>query len=122
MPKLPKRFTDFTEQDPTIARAYAALGEAVHAAGPLGTRERALVKLGIAIGTWREGAVHAQARKGLEAGLSAEDLRHVALLALPTIGFPSTMAALSWVEDIAPARGAVKKAVAALKRNGRRGR
>jgi alkylhydroperoxidase/carboxymuconolactone decarboxylase family protein YurZ len=103
MPKIPKRYTDFTSQNPEIARAHAALGNAVHAAGPLDERERALVKLGIAIGARGEGAVHAQTRKALEAGLSPDELRHVALLALPTLGFPSAMAALSWVEDVSPA-------------------
>jgi 4-carboxymuconolactone decarboxylase len=36
----------------------------------------------------------------LEAGCTPDELRHVGVLAIPTIGFPSTMATMSWVEDI----------------------
>ncbi len=61
-------------------QAVEALGEATQSAGPLDSKSRALVKLAIAIGGLREGAVHSHA--------------------ITTIGFPSTMAAMSWVEDI----------------------
>jgi alkylhydroperoxidase/carboxymuconolactone decarboxylase family protein YurZ len=44
--------------------------------------------------------VHAHTRKALAVGVSAEELRHVAILALPTIGLPSTVAALSWIEHV----------------------
>jgi len=103
MAKLPKRFVDFSAQEPEIARAHEALGEAVHGAGPLDERTRALVKLGIAVGAGREGSVHSMARKAVEAGLTPAEIRHAVLLALPTLGFPSTMAALSWLEDLVPA-------------------
>jgi hypothetical protein len=54
----------------------------------------------IAIGALREGAVHSHTRRALEVGCSPDELRHVGVLAITTIGFPSTMAAMSWVEDI----------------------
>ena len=40
------------------------------------------------------------ARRALEEGFSPEELRHAALLALPTAGFPQMIAALEWVEDV----------------------
>ncbi|MBI3005233.1 MAG: carboxymuconolactone decarboxylase family protein [Ignavibacteriales bacterium] len=97
---IPKRFLKFAKDFPEIAKAYEKLGDAVHAGGPLSPRERALVKLGISVGARLEGAVHSHVRKALDAGLRKDQLRHVALLSLPTIGFPSMMAALSWVDDI----------------------
>jgi alkylhydroperoxidase/carboxymuconolactone decarboxylase family protein YurZ len=100
MSKLPKRFTDFTKNYPTVAKAYEELGNAVHASGPLGTKERALVKFAISIGARLEGGAHSHIRKALEAGVTVEELRHVALLAIQTIGFPSSMAAMSWIDDI----------------------
>jgi alkylhydroperoxidase/carboxymuconolactone decarboxylase family protein YurZ len=36
----------------------------------------------------------------LAEGLAPDDLKHVALLAVPTAGFPQTMAALSWIDDV----------------------
>jgi alkylhydroperoxidase/carboxymuconolactone decarboxylase family protein YurZ len=102
MRNLPSRFTEFTETYPEIARAYEQLGAACHLAGPIPKKERALLKLGISMGAWLEGAVHSHVRKSLEAGATPEEIRHVALLALPTLGFPATMAVLTWVEDILP--------------------
>jgi 4-carboxymuconolactone decarboxylase len=81
-------------------RAVEALGAATQSAGPLDSKTRALVKLAIAVGPLREGAVHSHTRRALEVGCPPDELRHVGVLAITTIGFPSTMAAMSWVEDI----------------------
>ncbi len=97
---LPKRFQKFTEKYPDVAKAYETLGNAVHQAGPLDEKTRALIKLAISTGARLEGAVHAHTRKALASGVSAEELRQVVMLALPTIGLPSMMAAMSWVDDI----------------------
>jgi alkylhydroperoxidase/carboxymuconolactone decarboxylase family protein YurZ len=59
-----------------------------------------LVKLGIAIGNRSEGAVHSHVRRGLRAGIPAEELEQVALLAITTLGWPQAMAALAWITDI----------------------
>ncbi|MBI4549179.1 MAG: carboxymuconolactone decarboxylase family protein [Ignavibacteriae bacterium] len=100
MSKLPKRFQKFTKDYPKVARAYEQLGDEVHEAGPLNEKTRALVKLGISVGARLEGAVHSHVRKALAVGAKPDELRHVALLSLPTIGLPSMMAALSWIEDV----------------------
>ncbi len=76
------------------------LGAAVHKAGPLDNKTRALIKLAISTGARMEGAVHSHTRKALEAGLSKDEIKQTILLALTTIGLPSTMAAMSWVQDI----------------------
>jgi alkylhydroperoxidase/carboxymuconolactone decarboxylase family protein YurZ len=47
-----------------------------------------------------EGGVHAHTRKALKAGCTPDEIKHTVMLALPTLGLPSTMAAFSWVEDI----------------------
>ena len=109
MGTLPKHFVDFTEEHPELANAYEAFGRACHTAGPLDERSRALVKLGIAIGSRQEGAVHAQVRKALASGVRADALRHAALLAMPTIGFPAAMAALSWIDDLTRGKKRRKK-------------
>ncbi|MCL4301019.1 MAG: carboxymuconolactone decarboxylase family protein [Anaerolineae bacterium] len=100
MSQLPQPYLDFQQKYPDIWQAYDQLGAAVHAAGPLDEKSRALVKLALAIGGQREGAVHAHVRKLVELGVSAEEIRQVALLAIPTLGFPTTMAALTWIEDV----------------------
>ena len=47
-----------------------------------------------------EGAVHSHTRRAVEAGCTSAEIRQVALLGTTTIGFPSMMKTLSWVEDI----------------------
>ncbi len=109
MTALPKHFIDFTKSYPELAEAHEAFGRSCHAAGPLDERARSLVKLAIAIGSRQEGAVHAQVRKAVDIGLRPEELRHVAILAMPTIGFPAAMAALSWIGDLTGGRKATRK-------------
>lgn len=100
MSQIPKRYKKFTQDYPAVAKAYEEMGTAVHAAGPLDEKTRALIKLAISTGARLEGAVHSHTRKAVAAGCTAEEMRQVALLSLPTIGLPSMMAALSWVDDI----------------------
>lgn len=58
------------------------------------------MKLGIAIGALAEGAVRSNVRKALNEGASAEEVRQVAVLAITTAGFPTTIAALGWVDEV----------------------
>ncbi len=100
MTKPPKRFRQFIETHDEVGAAYKALGAAVTKAGPLDKKTQSLIKLGIAIGMRHEGAVHAHARKALAAGCTPDELRHAAILATTTLGFPSMMAGYSWVDDV----------------------
>ncbi len=109
MVRPPKRFQQFSKDYPNVASAYDALGAAVHEAGPLDERTRALVKIGISTGARLEGAVHSHVRKALEVGISPDEIRHAVLLALPTIGLPSMMAAMSWVDDTLGAKRSTRR-------------
>ena len=99
---LPAFAGSVAKRYPEVWKAYAALGEQVAAAGPLTERERRLVKLSLAIGAGTEGGTHSHARQGLAEGLSPEEIRHIAVLAITTLGFPSSAAALSWLDDVLP--------------------
>ncbi|MFQ6012563.1 MAG: carboxymuconolactone decarboxylase family protein [Thermoplasmata archaeon] len=100
MAKLPKPFEEFKRDHPEVFAAYQRLGDATLEAGPLDGKTRELVKLGISLGAGMEGAAHSHARRAREHGATAEELRHAALLALTTLGFPSMMRGLLWVEDV----------------------
>lgn len=100
MSKIPKRYLRVKEEFPKVMEAYENMGDAVHEAGPLDDKTRALIKLAVSTGARFEGTVHAHARKALKAGCTPEELRHTVMLSLPTIGLPSMMAALQWVDDI----------------------
>jgi 4-carboxymuconolactone decarboxylase len=107
----PVQFEQLTERYRGLAGAYEEFGRAATTAGPLSAEMVHLVKLGISIGLRHEGAVHAHTRKALAAGFSPDELRHAALLAAPTMGWPSMMAAYLWVEDEIEASGAGERTV-----------
>ena len=97
---IPQPFINFTLDYPDVGQAYAELGHAVHSAGPIDKKTRELIKLSMSCGAQKEGAVHSHTRKALEAGCTKEEIHHVILLLLPTMGMPSMMAAMTWVNDI----------------------
>ncbi|MFQ5886862.1 MAG: carboxymuconolactone decarboxylase family protein, partial [Anaerolineae bacterium] len=43
---------------------------------------------------------HSHTRRALGEGITPEEIRHAVLLAMTTVGFPRTMAALNWVNDL----------------------
>ncbi|TWT92520.1 Carboxymuconolactone decarboxylase family protein [Neorhodopirellula pilleata] len=98
--RIPGTYRAMHEQFPEFMQAYEAMGQAARQAGPLSDREVAMVKLAISIGAGLQGGAHSHCRKALQAGCSPDDLRHVAILAAPTIGFPTMMRAKSWIEDV----------------------
>ena len=100
MSRPPRRFRQFLKDHPEVGRAYQELSRATKADGPLDARTAELVKLGMSAGMQHQGAVHAHARKGLDAGCTPEELRHAVVLATTTLGFPRMMAAYSWVDEV----------------------
>lgn len=98
--KVPKTYRKFREDYPEVAKNYEALGKSLAKLGALDERTVALVKLALAVASQREGGVHSAARKGLDAGLTADEMRQVALMGIGAIGFSSAMAAYSWVGDV----------------------
>ena len=100
MDYLPEVFKDFQKQFPDLAAAHEDLALKCNNWGPLDEKTRHLIKLGIALGLNSEGAVRSHARRALEAGVSADELRHAVLLAFTTAGFPVMMAAMKWVNEV----------------------
>jgi alkylhydroperoxidase/carboxymuconolactone decarboxylase family protein YurZ len=98
--QLPSGAGEVAEKYPEIWQAYSALGEACAEAGPLDERTRRLIKLALAVGARSEGAVHSHARRARQENVSAEELKQVAMLSIPTLGFPAAVAALTWIEDV----------------------
>ena len=99
MAKLPGRYSQFRKEFPAISRAYDEISTLTAQAGPLSEKVVQLVRLAMAIGSGQEGAVHSHTRRALEAGAKPEEVRHVGLVALTTLGFPRMMTGLSWIDD-----------------------
>jgi alkylhydroperoxidase/carboxymuconolactone decarboxylase family protein YurZ len=96
---LPNSVSSFEKKHPAVWEAFARLGEACHETGPLDEKTRRLVKLALAIGFRHEGAVHSATRNALKSGVTKEEIEHVAILAITTIGWPAAHAAMTWIED-----------------------
>lgn len=95
----PPTWRRFTQQHPELAAAYDALSEVCREAGPLDAQAVAIVKLAVSVGCHAQRTVHAHAKKALRAGVDPGALRHVARVALPTIGLPAALDALAWIEE-----------------------
>lgn len=98
MPKPPRSFDEFSERFPALRKAWDLLGDAAKE-GPLDDRTARLVKLGVAIGAMREGAVHSSARKAKALGITQEELEQVVAIAASIIGMPSSVAVWTWLRD-----------------------
>lgn len=98
--KAPAVHQEFVRRFPRLGQAWD-LVNAEGEKGPLDAKTQRLLKLAIAIGALREGAVHSGVRKARDAGASTEEIEQVVALAASTIGFPSAVAAWRWVREAA---------------------
>jgi 4-carboxymuconolactone decarboxylase len=96
----PSLYRSMQQRYPELLSAVESLGEAARQAGPLDERTLHLVQLAAAAAVRSEGAVHSHVRRALNAGASAEEIRHALLALTSTIGFPNVTAAMSWAEDL----------------------
>ena len=106
---LPSGAGELARRHPQIWESYAQLGQRCADAGPLDAPTRHLVKIALAAGAGSEGAVHSHVRRGLAEGLSADQVRHVALLAVTTLGLPGAVRTMTWIDDMLAAKRPTRK-------------
>ncbi len=106
-PKPPETYQAFVKRYPKIGQAWEMIAEAGKQ-GPLDEKAARLVKLAVAVGALREGAIHANVRKALAQGISRQEVEQVIALAAGTLGLPATVAVFSWVQDVLEAAGPEK--------------
>lgn len=97
--KMPPFTKDFRHSHADVWEAFNQLADRCHNAGPLDEKSRRLVKVALAMGAGVEGGTHSAVRNARTAGVTQEELEHVAVLGITTIGFPAAMRALSWIND-----------------------
>lgn len=100
MNDTPKHYQRLRERYPAVLDAVGHLGRTVRESGPLQEKEIQLIQLAAAAAVKSEGGVHSHARRAMEAGASAEEVRHALLVLISTLGYPNVAAALSWVDDV----------------------
>jgi 4-carboxymuconolactone decarboxylase len=97
--QLPKSVQDFRKRYPEVWKAFNELGDRCHAAGPLDEKTRRLVKVALSMGAGLEGATHSAVRNARRAGITQDEIKHVAVLAVSTLGLPAAMRALTWANE-----------------------
>ncbi len=97
-PRPPATYEAFRRRFPGLGQAWDLLAETGRQ-GPLDENTVRLVKLALAMGAMREGAVHAGVRKALAQGIPREAIDQVIALAAGTVGMPAAVAIFSWVAD-----------------------
>ncbi|MCF8031061.1 MAG: carboxymuconolactone decarboxylase family protein [Desulfohalobiaceae bacterium] len=100
MSQTPKHYQRMRQRYPQLLDAVGDLGRAVREAGPLAEKEIQLVQLAAAAAVKSEGGVHSHARRAMEAGATAEEVRHALLILISTLGYPNVAAAMSWADDV----------------------
>jgi len=98
-PPAPKIHQEFIARYPELGKAWELMAEAGRD-GPLDDRTVRLIKLAVAMGAMREGAVHASVRKARAQGISAAEIEQAVAVAASTMGLPSAVALYSWCRDV----------------------
>ena len=101
MKDLHEIFTEFKQDFPKVYADHEALGREIHEkSGPLPEKLRWLVKIAISSASNRLIALETHIIKAREAGVSDEEIKHVLLMLITTVGFPAFMEAYSVFKKI----------------------
>jgi len=95
-PKPPKAYEEFVTRYPKLGQAWELISQA-GTEGPLDETTQRLVRLAVAVGAMREGAIRSSVRKALAQGIPRAAIEQVVALAAGTLGLPSTVAVYSWL-------------------------
>jgi len=105
----PSFYKKIGKQFPEVIEAVENLGMTLRSSGPLDEKTSHLIQLSAAAAMKSEGSVRSHTKRALQAGASTEEISHALLLLVSTIGFPQTMAALSWSHEVLEKKVKTKK-------------
>jgi 4-carboxymuconolactone decarboxylase len=97
-PEPPDTYKAFTERFPGLADGWSRLSDAGDE-GPLDPATSRLIRLAVAAGAMREGAVRASVRKAHATGIPRDEVEQVVALSAGTLGLPAAVAVWSWMRD-----------------------
>lgn len=100
-----RTYYDISKSYPDVIASLETLGISIKSAGPLDEKTSQLIQLAAAAAAKSEGSVLSHTRRAKQAGATREEIYHTLLLLISTIGFPQTMAAISWSRDILEGEG-----------------
>ena len=97
--QLPKAVNQFRKRHPKVWKAFNELGERCHEAGPLDEKSRRLVKLAMSIGAGPGRRYALGGPKRTQSRVTPDEIDHVAVLAISTLGLPAATRAMTWISD-----------------------
>lgn len=100
MAKYPKNYMSLQKRFTDLIKAHEEVGKLAKEAGPIDTKTAHLIQLAACAAIKSEGGVHSHARRAMENGASKDEIYQTVALLMNTIGFPTSAAAFSWVNDI----------------------
>ena len=101
MQEIPsEKYRELKKRHPNVVSVLETLGQTLKREGPVDEKTAQLIQLAAAAAIHSEGAVHSHTRRALAAGAKPEEVRHALILLTSTIGFPTTVAAMSWADNI----------------------
>ena len=96
MKNIHELYIYFKEDFPKVNEKYEELGRQIHEdSGPLGEKERWLIKIAISGSSGHMKALETHIRKADEAGACQDEIKQTLLLLISTVGFPTFMEAYS---------------------------
>jgi len=98
--KISEHYTNVNKLFPEYLEGIERLSEVIKDLGPIDEKRAQLLKLAASVAIKSEVATHNHVKRALEAGASKDEIRHAVVLLSNTIGYPSVMEGLSWVNDI----------------------
>ena len=99
MSQHPKPYQQFRKEHPDLYQAYENLGQVAAESGPLDSKTRELIKLGMAAANRSQSAVESHTHRALQAGVTPEEIEHALRLGITTLGFSTMMAAVTWAKQ-----------------------
>ena len=95
-----QHYLNLKERHGELIEAVEAMAKAARTSGPLDEKTVQLIQLGAAAAIGSKGSLRSHALRALEAGATAEEVRHAIIVLTSTIGFPTVAAALSRMDEV----------------------
>ncbi len=95
-----KHYLSLQKRFGKVMTSVENLGKTLKTAGPIKAKEAELIQLAASLAIRSEGAVHSHVKRALDAGATEEEIYHTLILLTSTIGFPTVMAGISWIDDV----------------------
>jgi 4-carboxymuconolactone decarboxylase len=106
---LPATFKAFMARFPEVGEAHAAVGRVLERSGPLDSKTRELIRIGIAAAAGLETATRSHVRRALEQGATEPEVEQAILLLVNTCGFSRAVMAWQWARQQIESGGAPRR-------------